>query len=101
MRSLYIKDSFDGASINGRYGTQFRVNNLRIQIAEDNTVNRKVLCRILDGLNVTNYEIVENGRLDMDRQTAKEIDIVLNDMQTPVMDGIEACRLIRSRPASD
>jgi len=74
---------------------------LRILIAEDNVVNQKVLNRILKRLGAEKVTIVENGKLAVDREANEIFDIVLMDMQMPVMDGIEACRIIHDRVHSD
>jgi two-component system sensor histidine kinase/response regulator len=70
---------------------------LRVLIAEDNMVNQKVLKRILNRLGIQQVEIVDNGQKAVDREAAQEFDIVLMDMQMPVMDGIVACRQICNR----
>ena len=69
----------------------------RILIAEDNLVNQKVLARVLKRIGVKDIQVVENGKLAVDKEAAEEFDVVLMDMQMPIMDGIEACRLIVDR----
>jgi len=70
---------------------------LRVLIAEDNKINQKVLMRMLTRLGIKNVDIVDNGRKAVDHESSQAYDVVLMDMQMPVMDGIEACRLISGR----
>ncbi len=73
---------------------------LRILVAEDNAVNQKLIERILqrDGHAVT---IVENGELCVQRLAAEPFDVVLMDMQMPVMSGLEAAARIRKGHVGD
>jgi CheY-like chemotaxis protein len=77
--------------------TGIRYESTRVLVAEDNAINRKVLGRMLDRLGVVNVDMVENGLLAVEREASKEYDLVLMDMQMPVMDGVESCRLIVKR----
>ena len=70
---------------------------LRVLIAEDNKINQKVLLRILKRLGFENVDIVDNGKKAVDSEASKPYDVVLMDMQMPIMDGIDACRLIVKR----
>jgi two-component system sensor histidine kinase/response regulator len=69
---------------------------LRILIAEDNLVNQRLAMRLLEkrGHHVT---VVENGRQALDALEDSQFDLVLMDVQMPVLDGIEAVMEIRSR----
>lgn len=69
----------------------------RVLIAEDNVVNQKVLVRILKKLGVTNVVVVGDGQKAVDKEGAETFDVVLMDMQMPIMDGIDACQLIMDR----
>ena len=70
---------------------------LKVLVAEDNLINQKVLVRMLARLGVKNVEVVSNGQEAVDREAQNEYDIVYMDWQMPVMDGIDACRLIVER----
>jgi CheY-like chemotaxis protein len=68
----------------------------RVLVVEDNNVNQKVARRILERLGCE-VDIAENGAEATERCGVKAYDLVLMDMQMPVMDGITATTLIRQR----
>jgi len=67
---------------------------LRILAAEDNPVNQKVLQTILEQLGVA-VTLVGDGAQAVEAYRAAPWDIVLMDVQMPVMDGVQATRGIR------
>ncbi|MGY0789050.1 response regulator [Azospirillum argentinense] len=71
-----------------------RLRGARILLAEDNDLNQQVACELLGDAGLT-VEIAENGAIAVDMVQAAHYDLVLMDMQMPVMDGIAATREIR------
>ncbi len=69
----------------------------RILIAEDNETSRYLITTMLKR-HGHSVEAVENGALALDAVKRGRFDVVLMDMQMPVMDGPEATRNIRQLP---
>jgi PAS domain S-box-containing protein len=67
---------------------------LRILLAEDNPINQRVALYNLTKLG-HQVDIAENGKLAAELCEEKKYDIVLMDIQMPVMSGIEATHAIR------
>jgi CheY-like chemotaxis protein len=76
---------------------------LKILLAEDNELNAEILTEILKG---EGFKVVhaENGKTAVEKfenSPAGEFDIILMDMQMPVMDGCTATRTIRKLERAD
>jgi signal transduction histidine kinase/CheY-like chemotaxis protein len=67
---------------------------LRVLLVEDHPTNRRVVSLILSMVNVDLTEC-ENGEQAMRALADQSFDVVLMDMQMPVMDGITATRALR------
>jgi CheY-like chemotaxis protein len=67
---------------------------LRILAADDHPTNRRVLQLILEPLGV-DLTFCEDGQQALDALEQAEFDVVLMDLQMPVMDGLTATRAIR------
>ncbi|MBU1337801.1 MAG: response regulator, partial [Acidobacteria bacterium] len=67
---------------------------LRILLAEDNVINQKVSCRMLEknGHEVT---VATDGGEALDLLKKQSFDLILMDVQMPVLDGFEATAVIR------
>lgn len=68
---------------------------LHVLVAEDNEFNLAVATMMLKRLQCS-YEIANNGAQAADLARKRPFDLVLLDWQMPVVDGIEAARLMRS-----
>jgi signal transduction histidine kinase/ActR/RegA family two-component response regulator len=66
----------------------------RILLAEDHPTNQKVVAMILEPVGVE-LTIVDNGRAAVEAARAQSFDLILMDIQMPMMDGLTATGLIR------
>jgi signal transduction histidine kinase/CheY-like chemotaxis protein len=71
---------------------------VRILAAEDNATNQLILRALLEPLGAQ-LTLVANGREAIDAYRAGRFDLVLMDIQMPVMDGVAAAREIRAMEA--
>ncbi|HEX3701489.1 MAG TPA: ATP-binding protein [Phenylobacterium sp.] len=73
---------------------------LRLLAAEDNPTNRQVLQAVMDSLGI-DIDIVPDGREAVEAWRIGGYDLILMDIQMPVMDGIAAAREIREIEAKE
>jgi PAS domain S-box-containing protein len=67
----------------------------RVLLVDDNDVNRMIARGMLEKQGITTIEMAENGQQALELVQANHYDMVLMDVQMPVMNGHEATRAIR------
>lgn len=73
---------------------EISLNQAKILLVEDNEMNRMVACNSLELLDIDITE-VKNGKEAIEAVRNKVFDLILMDIQMPIMDGMEATKIIR------
>lgn len=74
---------------------EIRIDGAEILLVEDNVINQEVATEILSSAGAV-VEIANNGQEAIDAVASKPYDLVLMDLQMPVMGGYEATKFIRA-----
>ena len=72
------------------------VSTARLLLVEDGTVNQKLIVALLGQVGVHDIDIADNGAIGVEKATQSEYDLILMDMQMPVMDGYTAASKLRA-----
>lgn len=83
IKKSSFKDNFD-----------HNLHGVKILIVEDQPMNLLVLQKFLEKWNCT-CDVAENGKIAVEMVSSNDYDLILMDLQMPVMDGYEAAMAIR------
>jgi len=73
-----------------------RLNDIRILVAEDNFINQEIILGLLEDSPIE-IDMVDNGEEAVAFHKEHHYDLILMDIQMPIMDGYEAAEKIRER----
>ncbi|CAM2817338.1 response regulator [Pseudoalteromonas distincta] len=93
------QQSFETSVVGGLVKQEKEITDLQgctILIAEDNQVNQLVISKMLQVHNVR-VVLTKNGKECVNYFNAHSVDLVFMDIQMPVMDGVQATKIIRSQ----
>lgn len=74
------------------------MNNKKVLIVDDNALNRKVFEHIIGQLYL--FETAENGKIALEKLKNGAFDLILMDIQMPVLDGINTLKTIKNEQIS-
>ncbi len=83
------------AAVHGQSSTESFPANLQVLLVEDNEINRMITAFLLESEGHSVDEAA-NGMLALEMIAEHQYDVILMDVQMPVMDGLTACTALRS-----
>ena len=96
MKTVLGDKRADGQIVTIHMAEELIGKKVRILVAEDNPVNKKLIGILLQKLGFES-EIVSNGKEAVEKAMTEDFDICLMDIHMPVMSGIEATEEIRKK----
>jgi PAS domain S-box-containing protein len=96
LQEALVTKGETGLQLAAERGIEGTLAGCRLLLVEDNVANQAVACGMLELAGAT-VDVVDNGQQAVDRLSMRqgEYDLVLMDMQMPVMDGFTATRILR------
>ncbi|MBD1584305.1 CHASE domain-containing protein [Pseudoalteromonas sp. S16_S37] len=88
IKTHYLSEEEDSAT------EQFDFSGISILIAEDNDINQTVVRAMLAPTNA-HISMTSNGQEVVDAVKQQVPQVILMDIQMPIMDGVEACKIIK------
>lgn len=93
------EEAEDETSLSKKFSGSIPPSKVRILVAEDHALNQAYVKRLLPALGISQFTIVENGKLAVEAAATGNFDIILMDCHMPEMSGYEATRAIREAEA--
>lgn len=91
---ITFKNSQEESMLKQNYSTKTESIDLRVLVAEDNNLNALLLKKLFKKWNI-DFEIAKNGQKLLDIYIENDFDLILMDLQMPVLDGYDTTRFIR------
>jgi CheY-like chemotaxis protein len=99
MRRLFVVDrQHEPVTVHGQLGATLAERQPNVLLVEDNTINQQVVVGLLKRVGAS-FTIANNGQEALEWVRRDTFDLVLMDVMMPIMDGVEATRLIREYEA--
>ena len=73
----------------------------RVLVVEDNPINQEIICAMLESLGISQCVLAANGQEALNEVGRQRFDVILMDMQMPIMDGVTATEHLRRRGAEE
>ena len=95
IRTVFGDERKAGTVVTRRIADELSLNNVRVLIVEDNAINLKLVSIILKKLECK-IDTAKNDKEAVEKIRVNDYEVILMDLQMPVMDGFEAAKIIRN-----